>query len=194
MRERLAVRRMAAYLLDGLVILLYLAVLSGLSWSLRGFGVSLWFGTESPEVAQCVTMVFLSIPAALYLGLCESSRRQATIGKRLLGLRVESLEGGRIKRSQALARAGLKLFLPWEIAHYNLYQMAEPMLVEPQMELAELMEQIEPSGWELVFMNLPMVLILMYVVSLFRRQGRTVYDQLTRTRVVRAVESGSGGH
>ncbi len=50
----------------------------------------------------------------LYFALMECSARQATLGKRVLGLRVVTVEGGQPSRVRCLARATVKL-LPWEL-------------------------------------------------------------------------------
>jgi uncharacterized RDD family membrane protein YckC len=46
---------------------------------------------------------------ALYFGLLESSRKQATLGKMAVGIVVTDLSGNRISRRRALARAFAKL-------------------------------------------------------------------------------------
>ena len=55
----------------------------------------------------------VSLPLWLYYSLFESSARQATIGMRLLGLRVTGLNGERISFGRALLRTVVKL-IPFE--------------------------------------------------------------------------------
>ncbi len=48
----------------------------------------------------------------LYFAFCESSRKQATWGKRLLGIKVIDQYGRRIRFGRATARAVARLFMP----------------------------------------------------------------------------------
>ncbi len=73
------------------------------------------FGTTN---AQLLGFVLLVLPVGLYLYASEASARQATIGKRVMGLRVVSADDlGRPSRSRIIIRTVVKL-LPWEVAHF----------------------------------------------------------------------------
>lgn len=64
-------------------------------------------------------LLSISLPAWLYFAWSESSARQATVGKRVLGLQVVSTSGGEIAFGKALLRTAVKL-LPWELTHLTL--------------------------------------------------------------------------
>ena len=78
--------------------------ISNVSWSpqpaaLHSWGLQHWHVT-SPGLADLVAFV---VPL-LYFTLLESSRWQATVGKRVCHLRVTGLDGGRISPWRALGR------------------------------------------------------------------------------------------
>lgn len=58
-------------------------------------------------LANCVGLVI----GCVYYPLLESSERQATWGKRIIGIRVVTLDGGRISFAQGLGRYLAKIFL-----------------------------------------------------------------------------------
>jgi len=109
-------RRGAAYALDcaGLA-----AAVQGTQWVLAAAtrGV-LPRSVTGPQIETWV-LLSVSLPVWLYFIVMEPSAGQATVGKRLLGLRVARAGGGRIGLGQAVARTALKL-LPWELAHVTL--------------------------------------------------------------------------
>lgn len=103
-------RRVAAYLLD---IVILVAVLAPLGWAVqRVLGIEARTG---PEVWR-VILINMSLPMWLYFTLSEQSAWGGTIGKRVLGLRVTTRQGERIGLWRALGRTAIKL-LPWEMAH-----------------------------------------------------------------------------
>jgi uncharacterized RDD family membrane protein YckC len=50
-----------------------------------------------------------TLVATLYFGYFESSKKQATLGKQALGIKVTDLEGNRISFGKAVARYVLKI-------------------------------------------------------------------------------------
>ncbi len=93
-------RRFAAAILDLLILILPLAVLS--------IVVALVTGPKSRATA----IADLSMPVVLwlYFAIMESSRAQATVGKRLFGVRVADLEGEPVSFLRASARFFSKTF------------------------------------------------------------------------------------
>jgi uncharacterized RDD family membrane protein YckC len=107
-------RRSTAYLIDvgmlagaaGLVQALLALMGAGLPAAASGLQVEAW------------VLVTVSLPVWLYfIGLEHLTG--ATLGKRLLGLRVERASGGRLSLGRAWLRTALKL-LPWELTHITL--------------------------------------------------------------------------
>jgi uncharacterized RDD family membrane protein YckC len=122
------VRRLVAYLAD--ILLLFAAILVtqfGLE-ALTG-GLPMRLLTTGPRLEGWVWLS-VSLPTYLYFVLSESSVRQATPGKRLLGLRVADMAGRRIGFGQALVRTLVKL-IPWEVTHLSLF-LPTPIFLDQQ--------------------------------------------------------------
>lgn len=137
-------RRLAAYGVDSVVILLYLmlavpALVYGASWP--------W--PDAPWRTQLLSLLCITLPVAMYFALNEASGRGATLGKRLLGLRVSDMRGGRLPLGRSLLRSALK-FAPWELAHTASYRIAATETV---------------TTWQLGVVSASLLL-----VTLFRRQ------------------------
>lgn len=100
------VRRLAAFLLDGLVISLINFVLFAVLILVFGLSVLKHGGEPDPADMAWILLVY---PVAfgvrfLYYSLQESSVHQATLGKRALGIKVTDLEGQRISWKHATGR------------------------------------------------------------------------------------------
>ena len=115
--------RLLSLSIDYGLILAYLAVL--VLVALGGYALTrslhdwLSLGTAGAEL---LGFVFLVLPVGIYLYLGEASERQATVGKRLLSLRVvDAATGGRLAKPRVLVRTIVKL-LPWEVAHFFVWQ------------------------------------------------------------------------
>jgi len=88
--------RLPAYLVDVICLSVLLALLAGVPSSAHGAGGGL-------------TSLVWAVASWLYFALLESSRFQATPGKRLMGLVVTDLEGRRISFGRATGRHFAKL-------------------------------------------------------------------------------------
>lgn len=174
----LLLRRLAAYFVDcfcivayaGLLFLVTVLVLKPqLDAANRGVGDAM--------LMQLVGLATLTVPVVLACAFLESRPRGATLGKRLLGLRVRTGDGGRVPFSRALGRNALK-FAPWELSHSGVHQS---FVVD------------HPVPWLAMTLSIAgMVLVLVYVVGCVCADGRTPYDVATQTRVER-IASGVPG-
>jgi uncharacterized RDD family membrane protein YckC len=72
-------------------------------------------------VAQLAVIAVLTLPVTLWFACWEATPRGATPGKRLLGLRVSRLDGGRLTWSDSLLRSAVKIAVPWELAHTGVW-------------------------------------------------------------------------
>lgn len=161
-------RRVGAYLLD--VFLLYL-VLIGSQYALSQVTAGFPFDrlTTGPRIEAWVLLT-VSAPSWLYFAWSESSRRGATLGKRLLKLEVARTTGARLSFGRALARTLLKL-VPWELAHLSL------LLPTPIM--------VDPGSGPRVGLILIYPLIGLYVVTMiFSRRKQSLHDLLLGTVVL----------
>ena len=104
--------RLVAYLIDSTVIgLVAMAIAIPLILVLGlGAGLSSMGGDPSPTAIFALISFYLAFIAAalvgqwLYFAMAESSSWQATVGKRILGLKVTDLNGGRITFGKASGR------------------------------------------------------------------------------------------
>lgn len=169
---RLAWRRLTAWVIDWLVILGWVAVTAAIGVPLYAAGITTSTGPVALNVVSAVVVV---VPVVVGLAWAEASRRQATPGKRARRLRVvDAGTGGRLGLGRALWRNALKIGLPWTIGH-----VAVIALVSDNND-----GSTDGVVWTVT--ALAYVLPLIYVMSLFLRDGRTPYDRAARTRVVSA--------
>ncbi len=108
-------RRTAAYLLDVFLCALVLMSVQGAVFVLVFGGERAPWLDTGPRI-WAFEWATISLPVWLYFTFSESGRRGATIGKRLLRLRVSTAVGAPISRGRAFVRTVLKL-LPWELTH-----------------------------------------------------------------------------
>jgi uncharacterized RDD family membrane protein YckC len=179
---RLLVRRLAAFLLDWLLILVYIAILIGIGLLIRQSPLAPGWGALFADAnrAEATAFVLLVLPVIAYFALFESSARQATPGKHRLRLTVATLDGDRVGIGRAALRNLLK-FIPWELAHASIWRI--PGLFSGRFPTASLPLGVQ-AGLILVY-----VIGGVYAISLLvtpRRQ--TIYDLLTGT-VVRPTAS-----
>ncbi|MFF1877023.1 RDD family protein [Leifsonia sp. NPDC058230] len=161
--------RLLAWLVDWACILGWAAVTAAVGVPLYLSGATR--GIDALTV-NLVSAVVLVVPVTLALAWLESSRRQASVGKRLRRLLVtDARSGSRIPFGRALLRNALKLALPWSIGHAAVIEIVG---VDPAAQV--------PAGvW--VLTAVAYLLPIWYIVSLFVGSGRTPYDRLARTRV-----------
>ena len=116
--------RIQAFVMDYLVILVYLALLTALVWTLNSVFPNISKALfDNPLSGQITVTVVLTMPVTLYFALFELSGWQATLGKRWKNLKVVYASGGRLSRTRAVFRTLLK-FIPWELAHTCMWQIS----------------------------------------------------------------------
>jgi uncharacterized RDD family membrane protein YckC len=113
-RERgVAVRRLLAFAMDWLVVVLWGGVLFSAVMVATGGNPP---RPASPWKAQGIGFLTMTVPVTLYFALCDSSAMQGSLGKWILGLVVSRETGDRLPFGSALLRNGVK-FVPWEFGH-----------------------------------------------------------------------------
>ena len=93
-------KRILAYFIDLLILVIY-------SWGMKAFLVDV-IGVENNKYGIDILMV--SIPMLLYSLVCEISLHGQSLGKKITGIRVMSLEGGEPTVSQYLLRWATRFF------------------------------------------------------------------------------------
>jgi uncharacterized RDD family membrane protein YckC len=167
-------RRIAAWMLDYVVILAYLIVLTAASLATQLSPAASVFSSAmtKPITAELVGFMTLTGPVILYFAITEASTWQATLGKRALRIVVVGPGGTRLSFRRAIVREAVR-FLPWELAHSLIWPLALPPHLEPL--------PVTIGGFAVVYL-----LLLVYLVSLFvGSEHRTVYDRLAGSRVLR---------
>ena len=118
--QTIAVRRLFAFAVDWLFVVLWGGVLFGAVMVATSGEPP---RPESPWNAQAIGLLTMTIPVTLYFAFCESSTMRASLGKRALGLVVTQESGGRLLFRSALLRNVVK-FVPWEFGHTLAQQAA----------------------------------------------------------------------
>jgi uncharacterized RDD family membrane protein YckC len=168
-------RRLGAFAIDYLLIAVWLTLLTAAGFASRRLGLGV---EEMPETwlgrlaLQGLFFLVLTLPIGLYFALLEASTWQGTVGKRLLRLRVTARDGSRLGLWRSLLRSAVK-FLPWEIGHLGIWQTPGQPFVD------------EPGTLSIACWILALLLDLLWIVTLFLANGRTPYDRLAGSRVVR---------
>jgi uncharacterized RDD family membrane protein YckC len=166
-------RRVAAWLLDYLLIAAYLILLTAVSLGLRASPVQAGFNSamSRPVAAELLGFLLLTLPVVLYFALFEASRWRSTLGKRALRLAVVDEKRGRLTLRRALLREAVR-FLPWELSHALLWRVA----LSPDRGSISVLVIV---GFVVVY-----ALVGLYLLTLFIGSHRTVYDRLAGSLVI----------
>lgn len=162
-------KRIYAFLLDYLVIVTYgIFVVGALSFLFRSFFLPLF--SNSPVTAEWTGFLIITLPISLYFILCECSRWQGTWGKKKMSIYVVNSVGQRIGFFRLTIRTAIK-FLPWEIAHFGIWQLTLPTDI--------------PETTTLLILSTSNLVAFIYLLSpLTNRKRKTIYDWIVRTQVI----------
>lgn len=168
-------RRVAAWMLDYLVIAAYLIMLTAASIGILASPLEPAFNgaLRQATTAELVGFLVLTTPVVLYFALMEASSWQATLGKRALGIIVAGPAGGRLTVLRAVVREGAR-FLPWELSHALVWRL----VLSPARNSF--------PAWAAAGFAVVYLLVFAYLVTLFfGSQHRTLYDRLAGSWVIR---------
>jgi len=154
---------------DCLVALTWLLLLGGIAIGLRELGLEPQWSAYSELSADLATLALGLVPVGVYLVLTETGRRQGSLGKRRVGLRVVRADGTRANAWQLALRTAIKLS-PWFLAHLGLSRI--------WMHLGT--AQTACFCLFCVYLIVPVSIGL----ALVHPQRRALHDWLTGTRVV----------
>jgi len=166
-------RRLLAYWID--ISLLY-AVLLGLQFgfvALTNGIVNNWI--EARHILLLTwgwIFLTISLPMWLYFILNESSLRQATLGKLLLGMKVTDLDGKRLKVTTATWRTACKLAF-FEIGHLS-FLFPTPLFDGP-----------EPPSFRIGFAVMGALMVVYFAMTLITPRHQSLHDLVVKTLVVR---------
>ena len=169
-------KRLKAFAFDYLIIFAYVVALAGVNYGIILSGgafedISPFFA--SPVIEDAFAFLTLILPVILYFTLQESSPKQATWGKRKVGLRVVNAQGETLTKVQAFTRSLIK-FLPWQFAHTSIYHI-EGLPLAP----------VEPSPMVIAGFALVYLLVGIYIASaLISKKHRAPYDWASGSYVI----------
>jgi uncharacterized RDD family membrane protein YckC len=161
----LTVRRVAAYLVDVVVLAVVLLPVA--------FGIGSALGTQGLGGFDVWlrAVLLVSLPAWAYFIVTDRFGGRS-VGKRLIGLRTVEPDGGSPSWTRAIVRTAVKL-APWELVHLAFFGLSASFT--------------EFSMLQIVLAGLAYALMAAYViVPLFSGGRRGVQDLLADTRVVPA--------
>lgn len=167
-------RRVAAFAIDYAAIAAYIGLLTGLSIAVRAAlhqRLALPRTDAAKIEGHAVAFLTLTVPVALYFALSEASCSRATLGKRALGLRVTTMDGGRVPLGRSLLRSAVK-FAPWEVAHTAIWHTPGQPFISP------------PAARNVAGYALALGGATWYAGALFVGARRTPYDRIAGTTVV----------
>ena len=115
-------QRAKAFAFDYMCIVLYLVFIIGLlAFINSSTNIAQRFFADR-VLAQASAFLLVTFPITMYFAIGESSAKQATWGKRRMGLKVVGRDGNRIGFWRAFARTLLK-FIPWELSHTLIWEI-----------------------------------------------------------------------
>lgn len=158
-------RRLAAYAVDVVILAVVLIPLAFGIQALVGYradtGIGVWLAS----------LATISVPSWTYFTLSDASSGGATLGKRLVGLRVATVDGSRLGPERALLGTAIKL-IPWELTHVTMFALSPTLGTFTDLQLGLL---------AVVYM-----LFAVYLAVALRNGGsRSVHDLVAGTLVER---------
>lgn len=171
MTNPFVIKRFKAFLIDYLIILIYIGLLIGSTLLIaKYFSVSL--EGADPVSGELIGFITLTLPVILYFALMENSKYAATVGKRKVGLKVVSHDLSKATFGRLLIRNCIK-FLPWELAHFFVFRLFDFTRRDSPL-----------PDWVLAGLIASQAMALIYVLFLFSKNGRTIYELVSSTQVI----------
>ncbi len=139
-----------------------------------GAGVVAWAGRllgmriESPAGLDTLAFLTLVLPVLVTFAAQEASPRQATYGKRRMGLRVVDAADARLTFPRAMGRSAAK-FAPWQLAHTAVFN---------------LMADSTSTGFVVLSIAAQLLVVVSVVSMTVDREHRALHDWVAGTRVV----------
>lgn len=139
------------------------------------------FGSwKSPETFFALNVILGLVISTLYYSLQHASKAQATVGKRLMGLRLVTLTGERVSLSVAVLRIVIISILV--IAGTAIFGA----VVAPLVLLAEEAPELQIAA-AFAFLVVYLVLLLVPYLMIFgNKEHQSLFDTICKTRVVEA--------
>lgn len=161
--------RLKAFMLDYIVLLLYLAVVAVIAMLIFP-DLQLLF-TGSAATAQLAGFSMVTLPISLYFAFSDSRFFGGTFGKKKMKIQVVGQSGRNIGFFRSAFRVACK-FLPWELSHFLAYRL---------MALGD----ASVPGYLIATGGMVYGLMFVYIITaILSRDNRTLYDRMSGTKVV----------
>ncbi|GAB4165257.1 MAG: hypothetical protein Tsb0033_26950 [Winogradskyella sp.] len=165
--KNLILKRIVAYFIDYLVIVVYALILFGITtmiYQLMGKSLE----PMHPLKGNMVSLLTLTIPVFLYFFFTEKSKHQGTIGKRIMKIKVVA------NKSKSIFIRNVFKIIPWELAHIGIHWM---VYYEEQ--------GLGLPTWVWILMVGPQLLVLFYFITVIINKGESsFYDHVANTRII----------
>lgn len=155
--------RILAALFDLAVVAAWAAFAAAVGLGVRLLGIDV----GSVMARDLFAFATLVLPATATFALQDASPRQATFGKRRLGL-VVTHQGARLTRRRSLVRSAIK-FAPWQMWHTAVFHLGAGS---------------EATGYVALAIAAQVIVLTSTLVMTFDRHHRAFHDLVAGTRVV----------
>jgi len=163
-KRNVLIRRFTALLIDYLIILIYAGVLFLFSPI-----VSPLFQKSACQ-SELLGLILLVTPVFLYFFIFEASYLKATPGKLLFHIKVIKINGTIFNYKDSFIRSFVK-FIPWEFAHFAIWQFVFPNGNSPT--ISEIL---------LIITN---ILAIVYIsFPFFNKKARAIHDYIAQTVLI----------
>jgi len=171
--KNLILKRIVAYFLDYLVIMVYAMTLFGVTSIIYGL-MDKSLEPMHPLKGNIVSLITLTIPVFLYFFFTEKSKHQGTVGKRIMKIKVVA------NKSKSIFIRNVFKIIPWELAHIGIHWM---VYYEEQ--------GLGLPTWVWILVVGPQLLVLFYFVTVVVNKGQSsFYDMIANTTIMkRSIES-----
>ncbi len=175
MQTSIVPKRLKAFVIDYLIILIYIGLLIGCTLIISKL-FFLKLGNVNPVIGESIAFATLTLPVILYFTLTENGKYSGTIGKRKFGLKIVSKTLTKASIRQLLLRNCIK-FLPWELAHFFIYRLF----------YFDSLDRAVPT-WVLAGLIVSQGLALIYLLCIiFNKSNQSIYELISGTKVVKNV-------
>jgi uncharacterized RDD family membrane protein YckC len=159
-------KRFLALILDYLVFVCYGVILFCISMFI--YFVILDGIPNFNELEMNLVSLSLIVPIVLYSIIMESCKQHATLGKRIMKIKVASITSDHVRFWQITIRNIIK-FLPWQLAHMAIFH-------------AFTLQWKPTPLWTVVLITTD-VLPFLWIGFLFRKDHRGLHDLIAKTVV-----------
>ena len=172
MKTSIVIKRVKAFMIDYIFILIYIGLLLGTSLLVSKV-FKLKPDNLNPAAGELIAFATLTLPVILYFTLSENGKYGGTIGKRKMGLQVVNNTLNKANVGQLLIRNCIK-FLPWELAHFFIFQLFYFNSTSSAT-----------PGWVLAGLITSQLLAIIYLLfMIFNKNNRSIYELFSQTKVV----------